>query len=159
MIVLPSGLEEILLKVELYPLKEVSLSKMEYAVIMARYDSKWIFVQHRERQTWEIPGGHIEAGESVFDCAARELMEESGAIKFALFPVSIYAVTRGDGDNIQKSYGMLFFADVQEMGPLSADFEMAKQKLFLELPQKLTYPGIQPQLYFRTFEFLRERGL
>lgn len=28
--------------------------------------------------TWGFPGGHLEFGESVLDCAARELFEETG---------------------------------------------------------------------------------
>ncbi len=28
--------------------------------------------------TWAFPGGHLEKGESVFQCAARELVEETG---------------------------------------------------------------------------------
>lgn len=144
------------MKVEFYKLKEVSLEKMEYAVIMARYEGRWIFVQHRERTTWEIPGGRLEAEESVFECAARELMEESGAVKFALFPVSIYSV---EVEGAEKSYGMLFFADVHEMGPQPTEFEMARQELVLELPKQLTYPEIQPKLYYHTLEFIMERKL
>lgn len=144
------------MKVNLYNLKEVSLDQMQYAVIMARYEGEWIFVQQKGRNTWEIPGGRVEADESVFDCAARELMEESGAVKFALFPILVYGVEHDGGE---ESFGMLFFADVHEMGPLPTEFEMAKQQLTIELPKKLTYPEIQPELYYRTLEFIKFKGI
>lgn len=129
---------------------------MQFAVIMARYNCEWIFVQQKSRNTWEIPGGRIEADESVFDCAARELMEESGAVKFALFPILIYGVEK-EGE--EENFGMLFFADVHEMGPLPIEFEMSKQQLTVELPKKLSYPEIQPELYYKTLEFVKMRGI
>lgn len=143
------------MKVEFYSSKEVKLEMMKYAVIMSRYEGKWIFVQHRERDTWEAPGGRREVGESIFECAARELMEETGVLKFALFPVCPYSVETV----IEKSFGMLFFADVHELGPLSGEFEIARQELFLDPPKDLTYHQIQPILYERILEFVKERGL
>lgn len=142
------------MKVDFYGLKEVPLSRMEYVVVMARHKGRWIFVQHRDRTTWEIPGGRIEAEESFVDAAARELMEESGAVKFALFPIEIYSVTRTPGE---VSYGVLFFADVHELGPMPEGYEMARQELALELPEQLTYPEVQPILYYRTMDFILER--
>ncbi len=38
---------------------------------------------------WIVPGGHIEYGESVFDAAAREAMEEMGV---KVKPVGVYRV-------------------------------------------------------------------
>lgn len=144
------------MRVDFYGMKEVPLNQLEYVVIMARYAGKWIFVQHRDRTTWEIPGGRIGAEESFIDAAARELMEESGAVKFALFPIEIYSVARAPE---AVSYGVLFFADVHELGPMPEGYEMVRQELYLELPEHLTYPEIQPILYYRTMDFILERQL
>jgi len=49
--------------------QEIADDMLKFVVIMARYQSKWIIIRHRERITWEIPGGHIEKGEKVEDPA------------------------------------------------------------------------------------------
>jgi 8-oxo-dGTP diphosphatase len=43
-----------------------------------RHEGNFLLVHHRQRQTWELPGGHIEGSESARDCAVRELFEETG---------------------------------------------------------------------------------
>ena len=45
---------------------------------------KLIFCKHRERDTYEVPGGHRESGEDILSIAKRELMEETGAIDFTI---------------------------------------------------------------------------
>ncbi len=54
---------------------------LTYVVMCAMYKSKWIFVRHKDRETWEVPGGHIEIGETPDEAACRELYEEAGATK------------------------------------------------------------------------------
>lgn len=95
----PSGIDQRLLK---------------FAVIAARYQDKWLFCRHKERATWEIPGGHREPDESIEDAARRELWEETGAEPFEIQPVSVYQVTK-DKD---ASYGMLYFAKISRLGAL-----------------------------------------
>lgn len=39
-----------------------------------------VLVQNRKRKYpgWSFPGGHVERGESFYDCAVREVKEETG---------------------------------------------------------------------------------
>lgn len=116
---------------------------IRYAVIAARHKGQWLVVRQRGRQTWEIPGGHREAGESPEEAAQRELFEETGAPEFSLIPVALFAVETGTGE---PSWGTLHFAEVRKLGPLppSEIEEMRSVDSLAALP--LTYPLIQPQL-------------
>ena len=42
---------------------------LKFAVIISKTDNKWVFCKHKERETYEIPGGHREPGESVLETA------------------------------------------------------------------------------------------
>ena len=55
---------------------EVDDSLLKFAVIISKADGKWVFCKHKERDTYEIPGGHREEGELILDTAKRELREE-----------------------------------------------------------------------------------
>jgi 8-oxo-dGTP diphosphatase len=129
-------------------------SVLTYSVISARYESKWILVRHQDRTTWEIPGGHIEAGETSFEAAGRELMEETGAIKFNLDCIATYSVTV-DG---KTGWGRLYIAEVFEIGPIPDISEIAEIYLMDNLPANLTHPDIQPHLFNKTIEFLMIQG-
>lgn len=48
-----------------------------FTFLVIRHNQNFLLVYHRQRQTWELPGGHIESGESARDCANRELLEET----------------------------------------------------------------------------------
>ena len=40
-------------------------SLLKFAVILAKKDGQWIFCKHRDRDTFEVPGGHREPGEDI----------------------------------------------------------------------------------------------
>ena len=63
-------------EVKFYDSVEDSLLK--FAVIIAKKDGKWVLCKHRDRNTYEVPGGHREPGEAIMDTAKRELYEETG---------------------------------------------------------------------------------
>ena len=117
--------------------------QQKYAVVIARYGGRLLWCRHRDRQTWEIPGGHIEPGESALEAAARELQEETGATDFTLQPVCWYSAWRADG--MPPSCGLLCVADVHALGDLHN--EIAEVRLFDGVPDALTYPDIQPRLF------------
>lgn len=126
--------------------------KLTYSVIAARYHGGWIYVRHRDRITWEIAGGHIEDGESPYDAAKRELMEETGAIDFDLNCVATYSVEK----NGTTGYGRLFFAEVRSLGVVPDVSEIAEIKISGLLPENLTYPDIQPYLFSEVLKFLNQ---
>lgn len=137
-----------MLKIDFYEMGKTRDVLLEFAVIATRYENRWIFVRHRERETWEIPGGHREKNEDINDTAKRELFEETGAKKFIIEPVCDYSVTK---DSITR-YARLFYAKVNELGKLP-DSEIGEIKLYDNMPQNLTYYDIQPHLYRRVLEW------
>jgi len=117
-------------------------SELTYVVIGARYRGDWIFVRHRERQSWEIPAGHIEDGEEPDQAAVRELYEEAGVVESSMTVVSDYQVT--DGSN--QGFGRLYFAEVLKIETLG-DYEIEEIRFGRELPSPLTYPEVQTRLF------------
>ena len=95
-------------------------SLLKFAVIIACSKGRWVFCKHKERDTYEIPGGHREPGENILDTAKREF----------------------DG---VETFGGLYFADIEEFEE-ELHSEIERISFFDSLPEKLTYPMIQPKL-------------
>lgn len=125
-------------------------TKLTYSVISARFENRWIFVRHNQRTTFEIAGGHIEEGETSFEAAGRELMEETGALKFNLSCIATYSVKK-DGET---GWGRLYLAEVFEIGPIPDISEIAEVVFLEKIPDHPTHPDIQPHLFRKTIEFL-----
>ncbi len=126
-------------KVNIHPLQEDKYAELTRVVCVARYNGKWVFCKHKERDTWEIPGGHIEPGEDWTQAATRELFEETGATQVELEQVSMYSIS---------TYGLLCYAEIKEFEPLP-ESEIELVALFDDLPQELTYPDAHT-LFFNT---------
>lgn len=115
---------------------------LKISVIVARDNRGFVFVKHQNRDTWEIPGGHIEAGETATEAAIRELKEETGALNFTISEICNYSVSVDDS----ISYGRLFLAEISDYSG-SLDFEIDSVESFVEIPENLTYPNIHPFLF------------
>jgi len=133
----------------------ISDELLKFAVIITKTNGKWVFCKHKERNTFEIPGGHREDNETILETAKRELREETGALNFSISPLCVYSVTGKNKVNEtgEETYGMLFFADVKTFEN-ELHSEMEKVLITDTLVENWTYPLIQPKL----IEEAKQRG-
>ena len=134
-----------MVKVKFYEMAQDELLK--FAVIVSKADGKWVLCRHRDRDTYEVPGGHREPGETILETAKRELQEETGAQIFEIEPVCVYSVT-GKTQVVhdeKETFGMLYSAEIKTFAQ-ELHSEIEQVKLFDELPDNWTYPLIQPLL-------------
>ena len=124
------------------------LQKYKFVVTFAIYDMKWIFCKHKQRDTWEASGGHIDPGETLQEAASRELWEETGALEFEIEQICDYWACDEPHEipDITWANGGVFLARVYSLGDLP-ESEMEKVGLFDELPDNLTYPDIYHVLF------------
>ncbi len=118
---------------------------LKFAVVIGRSEGKYVFCKHRDRNTWEFPGGHREPGETILEAARRELYEETGAVDFDLKPVCVYSVRREDKLGGEESFGMLYYGEIREFeGELHSEIE--KIVIADMAPGEWTYPDILARL-------------
>ena len=128
------------LQCTIHPLGE--LKQYKYVVICSNYKGKWLLSKHKNRNTWETQGGHIEPGETPMQSAQRELYEESGVQDAEPYPVCDYY----GYDSLSHSNGMVFLAVIHHLGTMP-ESEMKETALFETIPSDLTYPNVSPRLY------------
>jgi ADP-ribose pyrophosphatase YjhB (NUDIX family) len=118
---------------------------LAFSSILLRSETGGILLQRRtDFNTWGLPGGILELKESIWDCAHRELREETGLSSGELSLVGVYSDPQWDvvypnGDQVQQ-YTVCFQgrADGGEMRP---DRQEASEQRFFT-PEEIPYESI-----------------
>lgn len=117
-----------------------------------------LLMRRSDNGLWALPGGAMELGESIADCAIREVWEETGvrattATPFAIYSGSRYTYTNTFGDTYQLFVTAFALSDWS--GELAPDPEEATEAAFFApdaLPEPLARSVLESLADLATFE-------
>lgn len=132
-------------EINFYDLNAIDKSLYTRVVAVCRYNGKWVYVRQKGKTSWEIPGGHIEEGETWQEAIKRELFEETGAIEFDIEPICVYSISK---------YALLCFAEIKKFENLP-NSEIEEVGFFETEPTNLTYPDTHTKMLKKVKEIKR----
>ena len=134
-------------EIQIFDLGYCKEEELTRVVCVSKYKDQYVFSYNKKRNGWEIPGGHIEKGETWKDAVKREMYEETGATKIDVEPICVYKIS---------TYGLLCYCEILELEELPKEYEMEKIIFSDSLPENLTFPE-SSKVYFKTVK--NKKGL
>lgn len=127
-----------MIDIQLFDLGYCEESEYTRVICVSKYKDKYVFSYNKKRDGWEIPGGHIEEGETWEEACKREMYEETGATKINVTPVCVYKIS---------TYGLLCYCEILELDKLPDEYEMSQIMFSDKLPDNMTFPD-SSKVYF-----------
>ncbi len=99
------------------------------AFMIALHDDGSIVLASNRRRGSEVPGGHVEEGESLMDCAIRETLEETGCEVDGVFPIGyLRMISEGEAPEgwaypHPLGYQQFFAGQIIDIGPFTPNDE------------------------------------
>jgi ADP-ribose pyrophosphatase YjhB (NUDIX family) len=83
------------------------------------YENQLVLVYAKKRDSWEMPGGGLEEGETFEECVTREIKEESNMKVLTLVPLGYETQTNTKTN--EAYYILRYAAQVEPYGPFVSD--------------------------------------
>ena len=132
------------------------------ALILAFAGERLLMTRLRRRD-WDIPGGHVEQGETPAETARRELDEETGATVGSLrvlgYDKFIVYAPRPEGYRypFPISYQLFYLAKIVSLEPFTSNREALERRLFSpEEARRLSWVQANRELYAAALTIARE---
>ena len=133
--------------VQLFDLGYCKEEEYTRVICVCRYNGKFIFSYNKKREGFEIPGGHIEEGESWQEACKREVYEETGGIIKEVRPICVYKIS---------TFALLCFAEIEKLDKLPEEFEMEKIILSDTLPDNLSFKVSHTLFFNRVLKEIKD---
>jgi 8-oxo-dGTP diphosphatase len=91
------------------------------ALVAVWHEEKMLFILHKRRQEWELPGGMIEHGETPEAAAIRELYEETGQVATEVQFIGLAKFRLKPDDRLE--FGALYACELADLQPFQRNAE------------------------------------
>ena len=108
---------------------------------------KEVAIVNQNHDSWSLPKGHIDTGESNLQTAKREIYEETGIVDLKLIKYvgeyDRYRIALDGGEDkseLKTIYIFLFHSNQQELKPIDPNNPEAKWVQYSKIKNLLTHP-------------------
>jgi 8-oxo-dGTP pyrophosphatase MutT (NUDIX family) len=117
------------------------------AVALFDSDGKILLLRRKDNEKWTMPGGTLDFGESLTDCAIREVREETGFNIRITALIGTYTdpnvlIAYSDGE-VRQEFTFVYAAEI-ESGDLAIDGE-STEAAWVDLPRAIDLPLAESQ--------------